>query len=419
MTERTEIAEGRRVLAGVDNASVEEDIRLARKQQARMAKILDVVQAANSTLDLEEVVRCVRNGMMHVIPGSYCSFYLIPERRSMGLPPVRDASAPMDHQSVVSNPDNSEAIRTKMPVSCFDAESDPRTSKDLLRRFGAKSVLVVPLTVKQEVIALAHATLDHQYAFSQDEIDLIAGMANVLAFSVKNAYLYSRTREQTVLEERTRLAREMHDELAQKLGYLQLIASLTSDLLARNQVAEAKANVATLQDMISSAYADLRADIFNLRTVASADAGFVAAVLQYLADCRKYYGMDVLFEAPAKDRLDLSGAAHVQAIRILQEALINARKHAGARQVWVRIVHEGNRLCLVVEDDGRGFEPTSVHEPGRERFGLQVMRERAESVGGTLAVESKPGQGTRIVLRMPLSPDGGQDGWQASHSDRG
>ena len=102
------------------------------------------------------------------------------------------------------------------------------------------------------------------------------------------------------------------------------------------------------------------------------------------------------------DGLDLSPAVEIQLVRIVQEALSNVRKHASAASATVRIMTEGGALALEVIDDGQGFDPLSSEPSGWPRFGLQTMRERAQAIGGSFELDSRPGEGTRVTVRLPL-----------------
>jgi nitrate/nitrite-specific signal transduction histidine kinase len=237
---------------------------------------------------------------------------------------------------------------------------------------------------------------------------LALGIANAVAPAIENARLYQRVEQLAVLEERARLAREIHDDVAQVLGALQLKVSLLDDLLSGDKITQARASLPELQDMISEAYTGVRELVFNLRAVALPTAGLLPSLQEYLADYRLHYTLDVSLEADADAAALLDGNRSVQVIRIIQEALTNARRHAQAGHAWVRIERLGERVSVSVEDDGQGFDPSGAFSADQPHFGLQVMRERAEKVCGRLAVNSRPGAGTRVELCLPGSPNGGQ-----------
>ena len=106
--------------------------------------------------------------------------------------------------------------------------------------------------------------------------------------------------------------------------------------------------------------------------------------------------------------MEFAPVAEIQLLRIIQEALTNIRKHSQASRAWVRFEADAEGAVITVEDDGRGFDPSRMGQDGQEHFGLQTMRERAESVGGDLQISTQPGQGTRLTVQLPLSRRGGK-----------
>jgi signal transduction histidine kinase len=182
--------------------------------------------------------------------------------------------------------------------------------------------------------------------------------------------------------------------------------SLLEDMLARERLSQACASLSELQDLVSEAYTGVRESVFGLRAMTSPHERFLPSLREYLADYQLHYNLDVVLDADV-DAARLDASTGVQVIRIIQEALTNARRHAGASHAWVRIQRLDDQIQVSVEDDGRGFEPAATLPEDRPHFGLQVMRERAEKVGGRLTVDSRPGQGARVELRMPCSPGGG------------
>jgi len=396
--------------------------RLLQEQQARTTMMLDMVQTASISLELDAVLRCVAEGIATAAGVPHCGFFLVDEEQGtitskleVTMPSWRTTAFklgvpwPRPPQPIAAfSPLIRQVVAQKEPVTCYDAQADPRLNQKAARRWGYKSVLALPCVVKGRVVAVAWVpTFDDCRAFAEDQIELACGLANAAAIAIENARLHQQAGQLAVIKERARLSREIHDDLAQTLGALQLRSSLLDELLSDNQVVQARANVTELQNLISEAYTTMREEIFNLRTIVSPGLGFLPSLREYLADYRAHYGLDVQLEAEDDTAATLTGYAHVQAMRIIQEALTNVRKHAGAGKVWVRIKRDDGCVRISVEDDGRGFDPARVAEQGRQYFGLQVMRERAESVGGDLVLESQTGKGTQVVLRVSLSPDRG------------
>jgi len=219
----------------------------------------------------------------------------------------------------------------------------------------------------------------------------------------------------TLIEERDRLAREMHDSVAQVLAYLLVRLDTIERLLERGRTSEAAIEVGRLRDSAEGAYADVREAIAGLRTRPSAGAaGLAAALEQYVREFGDRIGIDAVFvaegiPATAGGADDLAPAAEMQLLRIAQEALANVRKHARATRVLVKLCRAPAGWRLIVRDDGAGFDPQIVEHshaasgPGTHagHFGLAMMRERAHSLGGELVVSSQPAGGTTIDVLIP------------------
>jgi signal transduction histidine kinase len=386
--------------------------RQLQAQGAQVAMLLDIAQAASSTLELDQVVSRVAEGIVAVLGVDRCVFHLVDEERRSAVY-LRE---PADWSSRVFRSFDSytsifhEALTTRQPVTSYDVQSDPRIPRNYMAlEPDAKSSVVMPLLVNGKVVAMAGGYTVHDYRrFTEEEIALAQGIGNMLGLVIQNAQLYEQSKLVAVMEERTRLAREIHDGVAQTLGALQLKASQLEDSLSKERVGESRGHLSELQNMISRAYGDVREAMLGLRAILEPGTGLMTVLRQYLAHYRAQYGLDVRLEVDEDEPATLDGETKAQAMRILQEALSNVRRHARTDEATLRIERHGHAVRMSVVDEGQGFDPGLLEglDDGRH-LGLRTMRERAESVGGTLAVESQPGQGTRVVLELPLSGDWG------------
>jgi PAS domain S-box-containing protein len=209
------------------------------------------------------------------------------------------------------------------------------------------------------------------------------------------------------LQERDRVARELHDGLGQVLGYVKMQAQAARGLLARNQSAEADAHLAQLVAVAQDAHADVREYILGAPTGLSAEAGFLPALTQYLRRFGENYGIAVELSAPPEFGAGaFEPMVEAQLLRIVQEALTNVRKHAGARSVRIGLSVYDSRAEAIVQDDGAGFDLEVLETAEGQKFGLRFMRERAAEVGGSVRVQSAPGAGTRVIICVPLRKEG-------------
>jgi len=206
-----------------------------------------------------------------------------------------------------------------------------------------------------------------------------------------------------VVKERQRISRELHDSLAQTLGYLHLKLADVERRIATGGGAQLEPELADLKRTARDAYEELRQAIFGLRSMVSRSLGFIPTLTEYLHDWSRQTGIDVDLEAGADETLKPPPVVEVQLIGIIQEAMANIRKHAGARRVLVSIESDRDAARVSIHDDGRGFDPAAVDGGGEGCFGIETMRERAEAVGGKLTLASEPGEGTRVEVEFPLT----------------
>jgi signal transduction histidine kinase len=226
--------------------------------------------------------------------------------------------------------------------------------------------------------------------------ELALAFANQAAVAIDNARLYSRSQRLAVLEERQRIARELHDSVSQALYGIGLGARTARALLDRDPD-RAVEPVEYVLSLAEAGLAEMRALIFELRPDALAQEGLVSALDKRAAALHSRYGIEVETDLSEEPQLPLEVKETLY--RVAQEALNNVIKHARAQRVAVQLVEE-EELVLLVEDDGIGFEPQTEY-PGH--IGLHTMQERMEEIGGTLSIESVPGHGTRVRARAPLT----------------
>ncbi len=238
--------------------------------------------------------------------------------------------------------------------------------------------------------------------FTKEDAQLLQGVAAQAAIALENAALYGEVQGVAILEERERLAREMHDGLAQTLGYLRLQLKVAGEHLAKGEPKEAERILSEMIGTTEEAYVDAREAIADLRSAVFEGGDFVNTLQAYVEEFGLQNRIETQIIVEGDGRIRPPAVQAVQLIRIVQQALTNVRKHSEATTVAVRMRREDGYLILVVEDDGKGFDlgETSMQE-GRH-FGLNIMRERAESLNGTLEIRSELGQGTQVTVKIPV-----------------
>jgi signal transduction histidine kinase len=295
-----------------------------------------------------------------------------------------------------------EAFRTGDGVpKCLPVPADGperrATASPIIQPEYARAHLAAPLRVGVDQIGAIHVATREERQFTADEAELLEGLATQAAIAIERTRLSDELRSLATVEERERLAREMHDGLAQALGLLHL--KLQGALAGP---ADAQAAATALREMLQitgRAYEEVRQSIFGLRTCVSRGLGLVPTLTEYLHEFSAHNGIAVELETTGVPLGPIPPASEVQAVRIIQEALTNVRKHAAAGRARVRLQRDGAWLHVTVEDDGAGWDRDVLRDG--LHFGLQTMRERAESVGGRLEIHAAPGRGTRVVATLP------------------
>jgi signal transduction histidine kinase len=271
------------------------------------------------------------------------------------------------------------------------------------------SFLGVPIAAGGEIVGAFYlVNKDGGGEFSQQDEDAIVLLAAHAAIAIQHAAAGERSRELSVVEERNRLARELHDSVNQILWGAVATAEAATELLATDP-ASAAAEVARVRELAGSALEQLRALVFELRPADVAADGLAGALQKHVDVLRQVHEAAIRYTPPPEPVL--RAGAKRQVLRIAQEALANAVRHAGAATVDVRLADHDGVLELEVSDDGAGFDPVAPALRGRH-LGLTSMDERAALLDGTLEVRSQPGAGTTVSLRMPAArhrPRGGEE----------
>jgi nitrate/nitrite-specific signal transduction histidine kinase len=236
---------------------------------------------------------------------------------------------------------------------------------------------------------------------STDEIGLLSHAFNRMAGQLR--VHDEKSKGLAILEERERLASELHDNLAQDLAFLRIKLIDAERNLSGNASLEAKQLLNELFPIVDEAYQNLREAIFGLRALASRnDVGLVAALSDFLKDFSEVRKISVDLKVDHPEVIIFSSQVEIQLIRIIHEALTNIVKHAHATRGKITIENDNDTAAITIEDDGKGFWENRNAEPNLH-FGFQTMKDRAESVGGALSVCSSPGRGTRVTIQLPLA----------------
>ncbi len=290
-------------------------------------------------------------------------------------------------------------LQSAGPLRATDITEDPRFEGYPEAHPMMRSFLGVPILAKGEVIGAFYITEKRgrrRGQFTEADQQLIETLAAHAAVAIENARLHERSRELTIVEERNRLARDLHDAVNQTLFSVSLTAEAAA-LLVESDPARAKAQMETVRELARSAMEEMRSLIFELRPAELEADGLVPTLRKHVAVLRRVYGREIELDVHGERRLD--AGLEQEVFRIAQEALGNALKHSEANRMTVRL-NVDSRLVLSVTDDGTGFDPAGPR--ARRHLGLVSMRERAQALGGELTIVSSAGEGTTVTLEADL-----------------
>ena len=287
-------------------------------------------------------------------------------------------------------------------VEFQDAHSDLGIPEAFRSAFDVRSMLIIPVwrsDKPQEFIVLISSTASRRW--HPQDLELLESLANRAAIALVNADLSHQIQLSAALEERQRIAANMHDGLAQTLSLLGLSVDGVQQLINDGRVQEAELSVRKIREVVTRASGEVRSSIASLQQ-APRPRSSLQALLRNLVESHKMPdGTDLVYISEAGDELYPPDFKIDQILLIAQEALLNACRHAGARRITLRLHAEGPAVCITIEDDGSGFDPASAKNM-KNHFGLSIMQARAARIDGTMRIEASPGKGTVVLLSVLL-----------------
>ena len=276
-----------------------------------------------------------------------------------------------------------------------DVREDPGYVE--MKGSGTLSELTVPITVKGKVIGVLDTQSASRDAFDESDLMVLQSLADQTAVAIENARLYKQAQQLAVIDERNRLARELHDSVTQALYGITLHAEAAYRQLEAGNIELSNEQLVELRNTAQEALREMRLLIFELRPSVVEMQGLVPALRARLEAVEERTGMRV--EMNLAESLDLSDQVQDSLYRIAQEALNNSLKHAKANQVILNLIDAESKVTMEIIDDGVGFNPDEEIEGGG--LGLDGIIERAELIKGKLIIDSRSGQGTTIRIEVP------------------
>jgi len=392
----------RSIRYAVEHARIERELEvrsLGETQQRRLAEaLLDTTAALNSTLDLDEVLGRILANIGIFVPYDAANIMLL-EAGMARVVDCRGDISPVDERMMRTkhfDVFNMFTLRKIIETNQALVISDTLLS-DLWLPFRLdqiRSYIGVPIAREDEVIGFINLESYSACFYEESHLQHLQSFAHQAAIAIQNAQAYQQVQKLTALEERQRLARDLHDSVTQTLFSASMIAGSLEHLI-ESDAAAAMSNARKLARMTSSALAEMRMLLMELRSP-ELDQADLGALLQHLAaTLTGRMEAQVNFNITGT-KFPIPDAARIAISRMAQEALNNIGKHAGACHVMLDLKYAAPWIEVRVMDDGPGFDIESV-DAGR--MGLRIMRERAESIHASLSVTSARGHGTRVIIR--------------------
>ncbi|MBN1317139.1 MAG: GAF domain-containing protein [Anaerolineales bacterium] len=381
---------------------VEERTRALTRQTIQLETSAQVSREITSVLDIDQLMQQVVNTIQEAFGYYHVSIFmldqsanqLVLQASSGSLNPQR-RRLDLNHNSL-----NGVAVLTNEAVLIQDTAQDKRfLTDDNLP--DTHSELVVPMRVGKAVIATLDVQSEEPNSFTPEDVLVIQSLADQIAIAIQNARLYRQAGQAATLEERQRLARELHDSVIQSMYSLTLLLEGGRRLAKTGQLDNAEDYFVDLWEIARQALKELRLIVYELRPPELESEGLVGALQQRLDAVEGRAGIDARLLVTGD--LKIPPAIEQVLYRVAQEALNNTLKHSAATEITVQFDASDGHITLQIEDNGKGFQILKVADMGG--MGLLTMHERVAEIGGKLLVGSRPGTGTTIKVVIEVNND--------------
>lgn len=376
--------------------AVELETRVAQRTR-QLAALFQISAEISSKLEIQQVLESIVEKTCHLAGGEVAALCLLnPSGESLTVAAISgpDQACTVNSQARLGD----LAVQESCAVDLSTLHEGNRCR--LLRPSYQESHLVVPMRLQGWAIGML--CVGHRQAgrFGEEEARLLGLLANTGAVALENARLYERVEHEAALEERERIVARIHDGLAQTLAFLGLRLGTVKEAIEKRDLADVPANLALMQHTVEQAGQEIRRLMAGLQRRGQ-DGHALEGLLRTAVAHLEEQGLAVELRLDPGAPLSGSEETFGQVVRVVQEALVNAYKHAPGCRAVVSLERQEGQAVVRIEDDGPGFELDSL-PGGSPHFGLKVMRARAEWLGGKLQIESDPGQGTRVILSWPV-----------------
>ena len=363
--------------------------------------LYEVSRDISSRLDVEEVLGSVTEKAQELLQAESATLCMLDGSAkflSVGAH-SGPADAVIDHQMNSASPLALQVLSGDSAKTCGEGECEGFCH--VLAPLFRSSQLAAPLRIGNRVIGALCVGSSQANAFSEDERLLLTKLANSAAIALENARLYAQAERVAALEERHRIAADMHDGLGQTLSYLGLSVDKISDSVENENSSDAINRLEKARSIIDQATEDVRNAINTLLEEPASPRSLQTQLDELANDLSPRIRTSFQYSSAIDSPVQLESDTTEQILRVVGEAIQNAERHANGSNIEMSLAQNNGDYIITVEDDGKGFDPSRSPDDDRQHFGLQIMQARANRLGGELNVSSIKGQGTQVVLKWP------------------
>lgn len=410
--------------------TVELELEMAKHQQAKaiaqsnleraveertreLSTMLDISKNVTSTLELEHLLMIILEQIKSVIPYGGAAIFALQnehlEALAYQVPNQEKQISPL-HLTLTNADPYQEVIRGKSvliiddlvedtPLACAIREATMHAEQ--ISSPYARSWIGIPLIIKDKVIGLLSLTHEEPNYYNQRHVQVAQTIANQLAIAMENARLYASAQDCAAIEERQRIARELHDSVSQLLYGICLYSTAAGKAIQNKNFDLAAQNNKEIKENALQALQEMRLLIFELHPPNLQEEGLVGALHNCMQALETRTGLQTELHTEGGNKLP--GPIEGELFRIAMETFTNLIKHSGAKKVTVDLRITDGQACMEIHDNGVGFCLEKARNNGG--LGLHIMEERVKHMNGSLEIESKPGIGTRVTVMVPVAEE--------------
>jgi len=352
-------------------------------------------------ITLNQVFQAIVEVAVNTLHADRCAVFVWDERQTLVLPRVSHGFMPETMKVLHFGKEEGmigKVLETGIPLITRELEAEtlrPEVRTAIVAE-GIHSLLNLPIKVNEQTIGVFNVAFTQPGAVIEDTVRLYTALVQRAAISVENMQLFEQTKELAVIEERNRVARDLHDSAKQKaFAALAQLGAVSG--IFKSDPANAWSHLSEAENLVYEVIQELTFLIQEMYPMALKEKGLATTLREYVFEWENRNGVMIDLAIQNARRMPLETEQAIY--RMIQEALANVARHSQAEQVNVSLVYNSDTVTLSVEDNGLGFD--SKHKLAG--MGLRIIKERAESIGGQACVESEPGKGTKIMITAPLN----------------